>query len=109
MPAPGKRPDELRRRAIGLAPGRPGPSRTGPGGVCGAWAKGAGGRPRDPARPGSGRGFGSVAGDRPGTTTEGARRTGEPASGVREPGAGGAIGRGASACSMAAECERPSR
>ena len=50
-------------------------------------------RGRDP--PG---GFGSVAGDRPGTTTEGARRTGEPASGVREPGAGGAIGRSASAC-----------
>ena len=49
------------------------------------------------------------AGEGPGTTTEGARRTGEPASGVREPGAGGAIGRGASACSMAAECERPSR
>ena len=83
MSAPGKRPDELGSRAIGLAPGRPGPSRTGLGGVCGAWAKGLGAGPetlrgRDPAG-----GFGSVAGDRPGTTTEGARRTGEPASGVR--------------------------
>ena len=108
MPAPGKRPDELGGRAIRLTPGRPG--RPGP-----AWGclrrvgdeLGAGPetlRGRDPAG-----GFGSVAGDRPGTTTEGARRTGEPASGVREPGAGGAIGRGASACSMAAECERPSR
>ena len=41
-PAPGKRPDEFRRCAIRLASGRPGPSRTGPGGVCGAWEKGPG-------------------------------------------------------------------
>ena len=38
------------------------------------------------------------AGEGPGTTTEGARRTGELALEVREPGAGGAIGRSASAC-----------
>lgn len=88
MPAPGKRPDELRRRAIRLTPGRPG--RPGP-----AWGclrrvgEGAGGQPRDPARPGSARGFGSVAGDRPGTTTDEARRTGEPASGGPRAGGGG--------------------
>ena len=69
--------------------GAPWPTRTGPGCVCGAWAKGLGAGPetlrgRDPAG-----GFGSVAGDRPGTTTEGARRTGELEKEVREPGAGG--------------------
>ena len=87
MPAPRKYPDELRRRAIGLTPGRPG--RPGPAwGVFAARGRRAGGRPRDPARPGSARGFGSVAGDRPGTTTEGARRTGEPASGSARAGGG---------------------
>ena len=97
MPAPGKRPDELRRRAIGLTPGRPG--RPGPAwGVFQARGRRGWGRPRDPARPGSAGGFGSVAGDRLGTTTEGARRTGELEKEVREPGAGGAIGRSASAC-----------
>ena len=91
MSASGKRPDELRRRAIRLTPGRPG--RPGPArGVFAARGRRAGGRPRGPARPGSVRGFGSVAGDRPGTTTEGARRTGEPASGVRGPGAGARSG-----------------
>ena len=69
--------------------GAPWPTRTGPGCVCGAWAKGLGAGPetlrgRDPAG-----GFGSVAGDRPGTTTEGARRTGEPASGSARAGGGG--------------------
>ena len=97
MPAPRKYPDELRRRAIRLTPGRPG--RPGPvQGVFQARGRRAGGRPRDPARPGSARGFGSVAGDRPGTTTEEARRTGELEKEVRGPGAGGAIGRSASAC-----------
>ena len=46
---------------------------------------------------GSGRG-GSVAGNRPGTTGEGARRTGEPASRAAGRGREGAIGRSASAC-----------
>ena len=87
MPAPGKRPDELGNRAIRLTPGRPG--RPGPAwGVFQARGRRGWGRPRDPARPGSARGFGSVAGDRPGTTTDEARRTGEPALGVREPGVG---------------------
>ena len=48
------------------------------------------------------------AGDRPGTTTEGARRIKELEKEVREPGAGGAIGRSASAF-FAAELDRPSR
>ena len=39
---------------------RPGPAR----GCLRRVGEGAGGRPRDPARPGSARGFGSVAGDR---------------------------------------------
>ena len=61
-------------------------------------------RGRDPAG-----GFGSVAGDRPGTTTEGARRTGEPASGSARAGGGGRDRAGRVGLSMAAECERPSR
>ena len=68
--------------------GAPWPTRTGLG-VFAARGRRAGGRPRDPARPGSAGGFGSVAGDRPGTTTEGARRTGEPASGGPRAGGGG--------------------
>ena len=97
MPAPRKRPDELGNRAIRLTPGRPG--RPGPAwGVFAARGRRAGGQPRDPARPGSARGFGSVAGDRPGTTTEEARRIKELEKEVREPGAGGAILRSASAC-----------
>mgnify|MGYP000905875271 CR=1 FL=1 len=45
MPAPGKRPDELRRRAIRLTPGRPG--RPGPvQGVFQARGRRAGGQPR---------------------------------------------------------------
>ena len=91
MPAPGKRPDELGGRAIRLTPGRPG--RPGP-----AWGclrrvgdeLGAGPetlRGRDPAG-----GFGSVAGDWPGTTTEEARRIKELEKEVREPGAGEAGG-----------------
>ena len=48
------------------------------------------------------------AGDRPGTTTEGARRIKEPALEVRELRREGAILRSASAF-FAAECERPSR
>jgi len=86
MSAPGKRPVEREQCAIRLAPGRPGR----PGPVRGVFAargrRGRGPAP-DPARPGSGRGFGSVASDRPGATTEGARRTGEPALEVRGPGA----------------------
>ena len=87
MSAPGKRPVEREQCAIRLAPGRPG--RPGPvrGGCLRRVGEGAGGRPRDPARPGSGRGFGSVAGDRPGAPPEGARRPGEPALAVRGPGA----------------------
>ena len=50
-------------------------------------------RGRDPAG-----GFGSVAGDRPGTTTEGARRTGELEKEVRELRRANAILRSASAC-----------
>ena len=46
MPAPGKRPDEPGGRAIRLTPGRPDPSRTGLGGVCGAWATSWGPAPR---------------------------------------------------------------
>ena len=97
MPAPGKYPDELKNRAIRLTPGRPG--RPGPAwGVFAARGRRAGGQPRDPARPGSARGFGSVAGDRPGTTTEWARRTGEPALDVHELRRANAILRSASAC-----------
>ena len=81
MPAPGKRPDERGRRAIRLAPGRPG--RPGP-----AW--------------GVFQARGRRSGDQPealrGRDPPGARRTGEPALEVRGPGAGGAIGRSASAC-----------
>ena len=66
--------------------GAPWPTRTGPGCVCGAWAKGLGAGPetlrgRDPAG-----GFGSVAGDRPGTTTGGPAHRGA--------GVGGSAGRG---------------
>ena len=68
----------------------------------------AGGRPRDPARPGSARGFGSVAGDRPGTTTEEARRIKELEKEVRELRRANAILRSASAF-FAAELDRPSR
>ena len=50
-------------------------------------------RGRDPAG-----GFGSVAGDRPGTTTEEARRTGELEKEVRELRRANAILRSASAC-----------
>ena len=97
MPAPRKYPDELRRRAIRLTPGRPG--RPGPAwGVFAARGRRAGGRPRDPARPGSARWFGSVAGDRPGTTTEGARRIKELEKEVRELRRANAILRSASAC-----------
>ena len=48
------------------------------------------------------------AGDRPGTTTEWARRTGEPALDVRELRRANAILRSASAF-FAAELDRPSR
>ena len=91
MPAPGKYPDELRRRAIGLTPGRPGPSRTGLGGVCGAWATSWGLAP-GPCAAGIRQG---VRVGRRGPARHhhrGARRTGEPALEVREPGAGARSG-----------------
>ena len=69
--------------------GAPWPVPARPGGCLRRVGEGVGGRPRDPARPGSAGGFGSVGGDRPGTTTEGARRTGEPASGGPRAGGGG--------------------
>ena len=117
MPAPGKYPDELRRRAIGLTPGRPGPSRTGLGGVCSAWATSWGLAP-GPCAAGIRQG---VRVGRRGPARHhhrGARRTGEPGTlavvnpaalprgpahrgaGVGGPraGGGGAIGRSASAC-----------
>ena len=88
MPAPGKYPDERGRRAIRLTPGRLGR----PGSAWGVFAargrRGWGRAPRPCAaeiRPG----FGAVAGDRPGTTTGEARRTGEPASGGPRAGGGG--------------------
>ena len=67
--------------------GAPWPTRTGLGGVCGAWAKGPGAGPgilrgRDPAG-----GFGSVGGDRPGTTAEGGPA--HRGAGVGGPRAGG--------------------
>ena len=106
MPAPRKYPDELRRRAIRLTlDALADPDRS----------RGCFRRVGDElgVNPETLRGWVRQAridaGDRPGTTTEGARRTGELEKEVRGPGAGGAIGRSASACSMAAQCERPSR
>ena len=61
-------------------------------------------RGRDPAG-----GFGSVAGDRPGTTTEGARRTRGAGVGGPRAGGGGRDRAERVGLSMAAECERPSR
>ena len=51
-----------------------------------------------PCAAGIRQGFGAVAGDRPGTTTEGARRTGELEKEVRELRRANAILRSASAC-----------
>mgnify|MGYP001677449233 CR=1 FL=1 len=63
-----------------------GPTRAGPGGWCVGSSRGRG------VRPGVLRTWvrraGIDAGDRPGTTTDEARRIKEPASGVRGPGAG---------------------
>lgn len=63
-----------------------GPTRTGPGGRCAGSPKGLGIHP-EVLRARVGR-AGIDAGDRPGTTTDEARRIKEPASGVRGPGAG---------------------
>ena len=65
----------------------PWPARIGLGGVCGAWAKGLGEGPE--TLRGWVRQARIDAGDRPGTTTGEARRTGELEKEVREPGAGG--------------------
>ena len=95
MPAPGKRPDEPGAMRSGWRRGAlADPDR--PGGVCGAWATSWGPAPR-PCAAGIRQGFGSVAGDRPGITTEGARRIKELALEVREPGAGARSG-GARRC-----------
>lgn len=48
-------------------------------------------------------GGGAVTGDRPGITIEGSGVPGEPTSGAASR------GRGASACSVAVQCERPCR
>ena len=86
MPAPGKRPDELRRRAIRLTldaladPDRPGGCFRRVGDELGAGPETLRGWVRQ-AR--------IDAGEGPGTTTEGARRTGEPASGSARAGGGG--------------------
>ena len=63
-----------------------GPTRAGPGGRCAGSPKGLGIHPEAlRARVGQAE---IDRGDRPGTTTDEARRIKEPASGVRGPGAG---------------------
>ena len=74
----------------------PWPARIGLGGVCGAWAKGLGEGPE--TLRGWVRQARIDAGDRPGTTTDEARRIKEPALEVRELRREGAILRSASAC-----------
>ena len=105
MPAPRKYPDELRRRAIRLTlDALADPDRS----------RGCFRRVGDElgVNPETLRGWVRQAridsGDRPGTTTDEARRIKELEKEVREPGAGGAILRSASAF-FAAELDRPSR
>ena len=108
MPAPGKRPDEPGGRAIRLTPGRPDPSRTGLGGVCGAWATSWGPAPR-PCAAGIRQGV-RVGRRRParhhhrgGPAHQGAGEGGPRVeAGQRDPAERVGL-------SMAAQCERPSR
>ena len=95
MSAPGKCPDEVRRRAIRLALGASWPIRIGPGGVWGASAKGLGSTP-GPCMVGSAR-PGLMPARGPAPPGVEAQRLRELEKEVRESGAGGAIRRGASA------------
>ena len=106
MPAPGKCPDGLRRRAIRLVRGVPWPIRIGLGGVWGASATGAGGQSRDPVQ------LGPPGPDRcpvrgsapPGVEAQRLRKLEKE---VRE--LGGRDPSGRVGFSPVVECERPSR
>ena len=84
-----------------------GPTRTGPGGRCAGSPKGLGIHP-EALRTWVGQAE-IDRGDRPGTTTDEARRIRELEKEVRGPGAGQRDPAERVGLSIAAECERPSR